>query len=230
VGLVSLLFSFNGRINRAQYWAGTLGVSAVNFVVLMFVGVTSGLNAAAKADPVAALGASLGALGFIAIINSLTAWCGLALQVKRFHDRGRTGWLTAVPMVLVAWMIMAIFGSAFSGASAAQAWSAVQTPLMLFFLVSLAFFIDLGCLPGKPERNIFGDPSGSPRRPSSEPPNLSGQGASAAANSLFGAQAAIERAIAERPRAAPARATASPLSTPAPTGGGGSSFGRRVTR
>jgi uncharacterized membrane protein YhaH (DUF805 family) len=35
VGLFSLLFSFHGRINRSQYWSGTLGLSGANVVFFM---------------------------------------------------------------------------------------------------------------------------------------------------------------------------------------------------
>ena len=234
MGLVSLLFSFNGRINRAQYWAGTLGVSGVNFLAGMMIAMQSGVSAAAKADPAAALGASLGSLGFITVINALAAWCGLALQVKRFHDRGRTGWITAAPMILAIWMIVAVLGVVFSNAPLEQALHAIGLPFGLLMLTSLAFFIDLGCLPGKAEPNKYGNPPGSPPSPSAAPFRPQPSASVSVTNSLFGAQAAMERAIAEQPKASLRPAMASsprPAPTPTPSPAGGApSFGRRVTR
>jgi hypothetical protein len=101
-------------------------------------------------------------------------------------------------------------------------------------LICLAFFIDLGCLPGVEGTNKYGPPPGSPGP--AEPARPSG--AVDATSSLFGAQSAMDRAIADArkpqpaaqrpapaPQAAFAAATVRARVQPAPAG-----FGRRVTR
>ena len=35
MGLVSLLFSFKGRVNRTQYWLGTIGVNVANWILMV---------------------------------------------------------------------------------------------------------------------------------------------------------------------------------------------------
>lgn len=236
MGLVSLLFSFNGRINRAQYWGGTLGVGGAGIALTVMASVmtaTSAMNAHDAGKTAAALGLSM----LMLPLNALSAWCGLALQVKRFHDRGRTGWLTLIPMVLALWLVFSVIGAALHNAPLAQMFDSIQAPFLLLMLVSLAFFVDLGCLPGESGPNKFGNPPGSPRAPSAKPlgsqPSTTDAPASAA-NSLLAAQAAIDRAIADGPRLVPVRQTALATATPpspAPLGGGGApAFGRRVTR
>ncbi|MDX2276119.1 MAG: DUF805 domain-containing protein [Hyphomonadaceae bacterium] len=233
--VLNILFNFNGRINRAQYWLGTLGVSAVSFLMSMMVGI-SAVTSQMATDPAAALTTSLGTLGFSGLINIFVVWASLAIQVKRFHDRGRSGWFAAVPFVLVFWIIGSILSSAFSGHSGPEALANLGLPVLLFVLVSVAFFIDLGCLPGKPGPNKFGDPPGSVAPSTQFNPK---GGAPTPSTSLDGAASALERAIAQRESPSPAAASVAPrpavaarpafapnLARPAaPT-----SFGRRTTR
>lgn len=194
----------------------------VNVAVMMMTSFSSIANAVAyKADPQAAIGSALGGLGLIFLTNAVTSWCALAIQVKRFHDRGRTGWLSVIPFVLMIWLMGAFFNAI---GTKGDVLAAVQAPLLLFFLVALAFFIDLGCLPGQPYSNNHGDPPGSGGyRP--QPTPVPGA-------ALAGAQNALDRAIAERPKTAavyqPAPASAAPPRAPA--GGGAPAFGRRAAR
>ncbi|MFN4225257.1 MAG: DUF805 domain-containing protein [Hyphomonas sp.] len=77
---MELYFSPNGRIDQPTYWKAVwvlFGISAALSVVSAFV------------SPF------LGMLGIIMI------WPWIAVHVKRFHDSGKTGWLT-VAMVLLA--------------------------------------------------------------------------------------------------------------------------------
>jgi len=236
VHVLNILFNFNGRINRAQYWLGTLGVSAVSFLMSMMVGIST-ITSQMSGDPAAALSASLSTLGLSGLINIFVAWASLAIQVKRFHDRGRSGWLAAIPFVLVLWMVGSIVGSVFSGQSGAQALASLGLPALLFVLVSIGFFIDLGCLPGQTGPNKFGDPPGSGAPGAQFSPK--GGAPSAPASSLDGAASALDRAIAQRktpnlagapaaPR--PAMATPAPAPTMASRPAAPPSFGRRTTR
>ena len=90
--MLSLFFSFHGRINRAQYWLGSFMSSFIGFVLIAMivsVGAGAAMDAAGKGAKFAiALSSMLLALPVLALMS----WSGLAIQVKRFHDRGRTGW------------------------------------------------------------------------------------------------------------------------------------------
>src|SRR6185436_18344441 len=79
----------------------------------------------------------------------------------------------------------------------------------LLMLISLGFFIDLGCLPSVEGTNKYGPPPGTP--PASLDPSRP-SGAVEATSSLFGAQTAMDRAIADarKPQAAPQRPPSAP--------------------
>ena len=226
--MLSLLFGFQGRINRAQYWTGALLSSFVGVLLCVMLIIMAGAGADLNDAEAAVKGLGLVLLGIIPIIF-LMAWCSLAVQVKRFHDRGKSGWLAAIPAALggfVGFMTVASPEAAIGIA-----------PLAGFanLIVGVWFFVELGCLPGESGPNQFGDRPGggmSGPRPNFDKP----QGPS----SLETAQAAMERAIAERQRMpamqrAPAGAPApqARASAPSPAGAPGSaptSFGRRTTR
>jgi uncharacterized membrane protein YhaH (DUF805 family) len=83
---MDLLFSPNGRIDQPTYWRAVLilfGISAVLTVVSAYV------------SPF---------LGFASIIF---IWPWIAVHVKRFHDAGKTGWLT-LAMIVLAIVVSAI--------------------------------------------------------------------------------------------------------------------------
>lgn len=94
----SLLFSFQGRINRAKFWL-------VHVVMWVVVAVVSGIimgDAAMSADPEAAL-RSLGTVPrlILAVLYVLLVWIGLAAGVKRWHDRNKSGWWVLIALVPV---------------------------------------------------------------------------------------------------------------------------------
>ncbi|MES1156286.1 MAG: DUF805 domain-containing protein [Alphaproteobacteria bacterium] len=228
--MIKLLFGFQGRINRLQYWAGAL-LSGFALILLFVLLIAAGIGGRDLNDP-NALAAALGTtvLGLIPIIL-VAAWCGLAIQVKRFHDRGRSGWFAAIPMGL----------GGFTGFMTAAAPAALIgiAPLIMFasLVINVWFLVELGFLPGQAEPNQYGDPPG--RGGSS--PSVSGPRAPAGqpqVSSLLSVEAAMERAIAERdsqpvaPRKAqPAAASAPRMAAAAPgLASAPASFGRRTTR
>jgi len=234
VGLFSLLFSFNGRINRVQFWMGSIGIALFGFVASMMLLFSGGTSALSADTPQAAAAAFMGAIMWLFPLLLIGSWCGFALQIKRFHDRGRSGYWTMLPLAVAVPAMMTLFNAALSGASMAELEASMTPFVIASWVVNIGFFIDLGCLPGKEGPNRFGDPPGAP--PSGAPyaptpiPGAKGAPAAPAASSLLGAQSAMERAIAERARQpqAPVKATA-PRPTATPTGGS-PSFGRRATR
>ncbi len=85
--LKEVLFSFKGRIPRKTYWLTFLGMIAVGFVFVVLAGV---------------LGLSESVLGiFIIILYFPLIWISLAIQVKRWHDRDKSGWWVLVSFIPV---------------------------------------------------------------------------------------------------------------------------------
>ncbi len=88
-----LLFKFDGRINRAKFWIGNLVLFAIYFV---FVSLALILNSA--------LGWGIFLVSFVAIV-----WISFAVAIKRWHDRGKSGWwvlIGVVPLVGPLWMFI----------------------------------------------------------------------------------------------------------------------------
>ena len=102
----SLLFSFQGRINRAKFWL----VHVVMWVVVLVVfGAILG-SAALSSDPQAAL-QSVGLVGglILLVVYILALWIGLAIAAKRWHDRNKSAWwilIVFVPAVGGLWYLI----------------------------------------------------------------------------------------------------------------------------
>ena len=82
-----LFTSFDGRINRAKFWAGVGVLIALSIV-------------AAILDAI--LGSDLGESGtglFGAIVGLVSIFFFIALYAKRWHDRGKSGWWTLIALV-----------------------------------------------------------------------------------------------------------------------------------
>lgn len=139
----TLFFSFRGRINRAKYWLATL----VYFVIgLVLLGLKYGL------------GPSLGYSALSSIVNIVVFVSGLAVAVKRLHDRDKSAWwlllFYALPSLIVVTLVIMIF----SGQQLTMAFA-------LWFIAPFAIWIwvivELGILSGTPGPNAYGlDPLG----------------------------------------------------------------------
>ena len=102
----SLLFSFQGRVNRAKFWL----VHVVMWVVLLIVFSAILGSAAMSSDPQAAL-QSVGAVGgiILLVVYILALWIGLAIAAKRWHDRNKSAWwilIVFVPVVGPFWYLI----------------------------------------------------------------------------------------------------------------------------
>ena len=237
MGLLRILFSFQGRINRTQYWLGSMLTGLFGVACIVFVISSTGMSVEkGKLPDTHALGAAT--LLLLAVPAGLAlAWIGFALQVKRFHDRGRTGWLVLAPVILSGMVSTTLFGHIASGSSPSEIFGAVQPYLLVMQVVNLLFFVDLGCLGSVDGPNQYGDhprdggmpPAG--QGGASGKPSPGGGSPLPAAAGLFSAQSAMDRAIAAQAqgpiRAAPMRALAPATAAPRQAPGG---FGRRPAR
>lgn len=239
--LVSLLFGFSGRINRAQYWLGCV-IAGIGGATLFFVlaaltmpegGVPKTALQALQAVPSMALafGAPLVLMG----------WSGSALQTKRLHDRGRGALWAMAPFVPLIMIVVNIVSGFSTGMRPEQVAASLMMWVVISQIVNVVMFVDIGCMAGKPEANRFGPPpgrgfSGTPPTPGAATPPKSRKYDPAIGSTLTGAETAIERAIAAQKKAPPLRKPASalrtapqmaPVASPTPAG---ASFGRKPSR
>jgi uncharacterized membrane protein YhaH (DUF805 family) len=90
-----LFTSFDGRINRAPFWAGVLVLIGAN-VALAIIG--------------SVLGMIFAPLSYLASIGSLILiYPAVALYAKRWHDQAKSGWWTLIALVPVLGAIYTIY-------------------------------------------------------------------------------------------------------------------------
>ena len=86
-----LFLALEGRVNRKVLW---LNFVVPYFVIAIVVGIIDGIA---------------GTLGVLSTIFSIIMiWPSIAVQVKRCHDRGRTGWFILIGLVplLNIWLLV----------------------------------------------------------------------------------------------------------------------------
>lgn len=97
--IVSLLTSFEGRINRAKWWLGLLILVIVQWIIWYIVSMTMGVDMMTANDP-AQMEQVMSAVGIpIGIISLIFLYPTLALYTKRWHDRGKSGWWTLIILI-----------------------------------------------------------------------------------------------------------------------------------
>jgi uncharacterized membrane protein YhaH (DUF805 family) len=144
----SLLFSFNGRINRGKYWL----VGLVFIVVWMVFGAAM-LSWLGGINPDNLFSLAGGALGFWAgafVLVVAGSWAALATGVKRLHDRDRSGW-----WMLLIWFGPSVLGSATSTMPDGSA-AAGFVLSIAGFAIAVWGFVELGCLRGTAGPNQYG--------------------------------------------------------------------------
>ncbi len=136
--LPHLFFSFNGRINRLAYWLGSVLVAVVSLLVWTMANVTAaqGKMAMAMAAGPAAQGAASILVGLAASLLLLLAadavviWMGLAVSVKRWHDRGKSGWWVLMSFLpIVGWVWTFIECGVLSGDPGANLFGPSPNPI-----------------------------------------------------------------------------------------------------
>ncbi len=87
----NLLFSPSGRITPAEFMKGA--------TLLIIIGLVLAL-----------IPAFIPALGMLAILGLVMIWCWIVLWIKRYHDGGKSGWMSFIPIIayLVIGMIVGL--------------------------------------------------------------------------------------------------------------------------
>src|ERR1019366_5593775 len=115
MNLTQLLFSFDGRIRRTNYWLASPGAGfALMFVltIVFFIMGGGAMLASQSTDSAGQVaGGGLAIVGMILYlaIAVLGTWIGLALQVKRWHDRDKAWpwiFINFIPFVGVFWVLI----------------------------------------------------------------------------------------------------------------------------
>jgi len=105
---------FQGRSRRLEYWMFTLGMSLVAVLVFVplfiFTGARGGIYPGGQqtGDPLAGASAVvLVALGLFYLVILIPS---LAVQVRRFHDQDRSGWLVLLGLIpYIGGLILLVF-------------------------------------------------------------------------------------------------------------------------
>jgi uncharacterized membrane protein YhaH (DUF805 family) len=145
-------FLLRGRISRSQYWLRfLLPVLAVGFVLhlLQSIGVQ-------------------GARAVSHLFHLLVLWPGIAVLVKRIHDRNKSGalvWFLFGPLLLAfAVTIVAMFRAVVRGGEAGAMGLFAGGIWFLVIGVAIWFFLEFGCMRGSIGPNRFGPDPATDRR------------------------------------------------------------------
>lgn len=138
------MFKFDGRLRRSHFW--------ISWVILFFGGLVLGLI------PI------LGSLISIAAI-----WPQIAIQVKRLHDMGLSGWWVLAQIganiVLTIIAFVSMMGNFMANADALESedpaaimalLGSIGFVVLLFFVVNIGWLLWIGITDSKPGRNIYG--------------------------------------------------------------------------
>jgi uncharacterized membrane protein YhaH (DUF805 family) len=157
-----LLFRFDGRINRAKYWLGTLVILCwMIFVLILLAAVAVGFGISNRlAINLVGISASIQFTDDIPANASLFpqivtipmtfffGWCYAAVAIKRLHDRDKSGW----------WMIPFIVATGLYGQFGpwlGDSWAAafIGWPVFICFIWGL---VEMYWLRGTRGPNRFG--------------------------------------------------------------------------
>ena len=180
MSLVHYLFGFSGRINRAKQWAALL-VSLMHAILLgvafaMTVGGMAVIDVAQGKTSVAAFLGSPQVHQFgvvFCVLFVMGLYIGLAVAIKRLHDRDKSAWWVLVffvlPLVLQIPVLMympVLFHFMADAIAAAQHHlppppQPYQPPLVIVSrgaasIMSIWAFVELYCLRGTVGDNRFG--------------------------------------------------------------------------
>jgi uncharacterized membrane protein YhaH (DUF805 family) len=159
--LYQLLFSFQGRINRAKFWLGAAVYCSLYYVLLgPLPSVATRLFRLPDQLSIWDSWRIIGLVGMLVATLVAAFWSALAIGAKRLHDRGKPGeWML---VFLLPWWIYDAVASGDIDHRTTE-WPAwVATGLLVAAIVVLLWaVVELGLLPGTSGTNRYGeDPLG----------------------------------------------------------------------
>ncbi len=79
--MMNLLFSPNGRINSSEFMRGAYVLIGIAFILALLPLVSYQLSMIGS------------------IIGLVMLWCWIVLWIKRYHDSGKSGWMSLLPII-----------------------------------------------------------------------------------------------------------------------------------
>ena len=110
--IVDALLSPNGRLSRGGFWAGCLTLAVVSGLgALSLMSLSDVLARGGSVTPFSETLAdqALRPLLVVLVLAVPVTWMGFCLLVKRWHDRGRSGWwviIGLVPLIGNLWALI----------------------------------------------------------------------------------------------------------------------------
>ena len=104
--MTDLLFGFQGRANRAKFWLVALAILIVELI--LFAAVFGGAAMSGDPERMAAAAGPLAGIVLMVFIVAAT-WISIAVAVKRYHDRNKSGWwvlIVLVPVIGGLWYLI----------------------------------------------------------------------------------------------------------------------------
>jgi uncharacterized membrane protein YhaH (DUF805 family) len=100
---MNMFLSFNGRLRRMHFWVGLIILWVVEIIIMaVLIGPAMAAAASGGGGP-----GPLALVGYLLIL--VLVWPALALQVKRWHDRDKSGWwvlISLVPFIGFFWVLI----------------------------------------------------------------------------------------------------------------------------
>jgi uncharacterized membrane protein YhaH (DUF805 family) len=96
--LSNILFSFEGRIPRRVYWGALLGSAFIFYAIV--IGLTLIIGNESPVVPIVTL-----------LLDIPLIWISLAVQIKRWHDRDKSGFMVFInfiPIVGAIWAFVEV--------------------------------------------------------------------------------------------------------------------------
>ena len=147
-------------------FGGTVGTMGLNNAVVRLIAERMGLNAPGKARRIVnivfgviqyALGSVGQILGFIVLIAIFVS--GIAVALKRVHDRNRPGWWLVI-FYIAPVVLMAVGGFLTIAGLASESMEGIGMIAMIFYIaggaIAIWAFVELGCLRGTVGPNQYG--------------------------------------------------------------------------
>jgi len=98
LSLTQIIFSFTGRIGRGTFWAIWCSMMGVSLIIGLVIGGIAGSGPDGEVTAIVVY--------FLYLIPCV--WIGLAMQVKRWHDRDKSGWMVLINFIPVLGLIWAL--------------------------------------------------------------------------------------------------------------------------
>ena len=105
--MLQTLFGFHGRMRRSHFWA--VGLIMTFGVLPLAVGLLAPLLPHDDTADIPLTTANEVGYGLLVLFIILYGWVRLAIQTKRWHDRGKSGWWTLIvllPVIGGLWMLI----------------------------------------------------------------------------------------------------------------------------